>query len=388
MEAVGELGGLALDIDKPLSDVGDGYSYFRNGDVLVAKITPCFENGKRALALGLTNGIGFGTTELHVLRPGSQLSRRFVFYLTLSDRFRKLGMADMYGAGGQKRVPTKFIEDFRFLLPPLPTQRAIASFLDRETAKIDRLIEKKERLLALLEERRTSAIDRFVVEGLRPTGFVETGSQFFPRIPTGWEMTPLRRLLRQMKRPVRVDAGETYSEIGIRSWGRGIFHKDPIRGSDLGDKRVFRLRPQDFVLNIVFAWEGAVAVVSAEEESMIASHRFPTFRHDSQRIRLDYLHLLMRSSHGRALMGLHSPGAAGRNRTIRLSAFLSEEVPLPPFAEQDAILSKRTKARTVETSLSQSTTHALTLLGEYRSALVSAAVTGQLKVATADEEAA
>ena len=144
MDAVGEYGGIRLDDEKELAEIGSGYTYFCDDDVVVAKITPCFENGKGALAKGLTNKTAFGTTELHVLRadPG-QLEPKFLFYLTISDVFRKLGESEMYGAGGQKRAPEKFFKDFRAGLPPLEEQQAIARFLDFKTAQIDALIAKK-----------------------------------------------------------------------------------------------------------------------------------------------------------------------------------------------------------------------------------------------------
>ena len=145
MEAVGEYGGLDLSLTEQLIDVFQGYTYFSNGDVVVAKITPCFENGKGSLAGGLLNGIAFGTTELHVIRCRPELDNQFAFYLTLGDAFRKLGEAEMYGAGGQKRIPESFVSDLKHPIPPLPEQHAIAAFLDRETAKIDTLVTKKER---------------------------------------------------------------------------------------------------------------------------------------------------------------------------------------------------------------------------------------------------
>ncbi len=133
MEAVGEYGGLDLSRTRALADAETGYTYFRDGDVVVAKITPCFENGKGARATGLTNGVAFGTTELHLLRATPALDGTFLFYLTLSDAFRRLGEAEMYGAGGEKRVPESFIGNFRHALPPVSEQRTIAAFLDRET---------------------------------------------------------------------------------------------------------------------------------------------------------------------------------------------------------------------------------------------------------------
>ncbi len=135
MESIGEDGSLDLDTARPLGSVYQGFTYFRDNDVLIAKITPCFENGKGAIAENLRNGIGFGTTELHVLRSGSELDRRFLFYLTASFAFRQPGEAWMYGAGGQKRVPDDFVLNFRSGFPPQPEQRAIAEFLDRETAR-------------------------------------------------------------------------------------------------------------------------------------------------------------------------------------------------------------------------------------------------------------
>ena len=140
MEAVGEFGGMNLDQTRIVTDVLNGYTYFRNNDVVVAKITPCFENGKGAIAKGLENGVGFGTTELHVLRAGEDIMPEFLFYMTVGEHFRKLGTGEMYGAGGQKRVPEKFLKNIRHPLPPLTDQRLIVTFLEAETARIDELV--------------------------------------------------------------------------------------------------------------------------------------------------------------------------------------------------------------------------------------------------------
>jgi type I restriction enzyme, S subunit len=94
------------------------------------------------------------------------LDNRFLFYLTITDGYRKLGESEMYGAGGQKRVPPEFCKDFLTPLPPLLEQTAIADFLDRKTGRIDTLIEKKRRLVALLKEKRTALISRTVTRGL------------------------------------------------------------------------------------------------------------------------------------------------------------------------------------------------------------------------------
>ena len=188
MEAVREYGGIDLDSTKPLADVVDGYTYFCTGDVIVAKITPCFENGKGALATGLCNHVGFGTTELYVLRASFRVEPRFLLYLTLGHHFRRIGTASMYGAGGQKRISEDFIRDFRHPVPGLLEQRAIADFLDRETSKIDALVAKKERLIELLQEKRTALITRAVTRGLDPNVPIkDSGIEWLGETPAHWD---------------------------------------------------------------------------------------------------------------------------------------------------------------------------------------------------------
>lgn len=141
MEAVGDDGTLNLDKLRPIGEVETGYTYFREGDVSMAKITPCFENGKGAVMRGLHNGHGFGTTELIVARPVPGKSNSdYLHWLFTSNTFRQLGEAAMYGAGGQKRVPDDFVREFLMAFPPLSEQAMLSAFLDSETAKIDALV--------------------------------------------------------------------------------------------------------------------------------------------------------------------------------------------------------------------------------------------------------
>ncbi|MEL4381376.1 restriction endonuclease subunit S [Shewanella algae] len=190
MDAVGENGGIRLDEHKELGDIGSGYTYFRDNDVVVAKITPCFENGKGAIAKGLTNGCAFGTTELHVLRADLELLEpNFLFYLTVSDWFRDLGESEMYGAGGQKRVPEDFIKNLVVGIPSKEEQKAIAGFLDRKTAQIDALIAKKQSLLDKLAEQRTALISQAVTKGLDPSvPMKDSGVEWLGEIPEHWEI--------------------------------------------------------------------------------------------------------------------------------------------------------------------------------------------------------
>lgn len=116
---------------RPVGEVNKGYTPFQDGDVLVAKITPCMENGKCALARGLVNGIGYGSTEFHVLRAGDRVLPEWLYYFWRLPQTRTAAERSMRGSAGQKRVPEGFFDQVQIPLPPLPIQRRIAGILDQ-----------------------------------------------------------------------------------------------------------------------------------------------------------------------------------------------------------------------------------------------------------------
>lgn len=131
MADVSEDGSVSAVHKRLLADVGKGYTAFRAGDVLLAKITPCFENGKAAVVEQLPARLGFGSTEFHVLRASPEIDVRFLFHLLWNPDFRRTGASRMTGSAGQKRVPTAFLADFEFSLPSLMEQQRIARTLDK-----------------------------------------------------------------------------------------------------------------------------------------------------------------------------------------------------------------------------------------------------------------
>ncbi len=123
MSDVSEDGQINTKVIRPYRDVKKGFTSFSEGDVLFAKITPCMENGKGALATGLFNGLGFGSTEFHVLRPLTDKALgKWIYYLTAWSAFRKNAEKNMTGSAGQKRVPKSFLEKYEVNVPPLDTQ--------------------------------------------------------------------------------------------------------------------------------------------------------------------------------------------------------------------------------------------------------------------------
>lgn len=117
-------------VDRLYNEVSKGFTPFKRGDILIAKITPCFENGKMAHAHDLPRNLGFGSTEFHVLRPKNGLDGRYLFQLLRGSFVRKAGETKMKGAAGQRRVPAEFFASLQIPLPPLAEQKRIAGVLD------------------------------------------------------------------------------------------------------------------------------------------------------------------------------------------------------------------------------------------------------------------
>jgi type I restriction enzyme S subunit len=149
---------------------------------------------------------------------------------------------------------------------------------------------------------------------------------------------PISQLVDRVINPVKVEPETLYEQIGIRSHGKGLFYKDAVSGMDLGNKRVFWVEPDCLVINIVFAWEQAVARTRKTDAGKIASHRFPMYRPRTDLVNLDYLTYLFRTELGKHLLKLASPGGAGRNKTLGQAQFMRIQIPCPPVGEQRKIV--------------------------------------------------
>lgn len=153
-----------------------------------------------------------------------------------------------------------------------------------------------------------------------------------------WPLRPVGDLLERVVKPVKIEPTREYREIGIRSHCRGIFHKPPVTGEQLGSKRVYWIEPGCFTLNIVFAWEQAVAMTTTSEQGMIASHRFPMYRSINGHLLPEYAHLYFSSPRGKYDLGIASPGGAGRNKTLGQEEFKRLELPVPPTQIQQQVV--------------------------------------------------
>ena len=161
----------------------------------------------------------------------------------------------------------------------------------------------------------------------------------FPEFHGDWQTDRIDHFLTRYVKPVDVQLETEYEQIGIRSHGKGIFHKDPVTGEELGNKRVYWVHPEAFTVNIVFAWEQAVALTSSDEQGFIASHRFLMFLPKENRADLKFVLLFFLRRRGKHLLELASPGGAGRNKTLGQDSFAELKITLPQKEEQEKIAS-------------------------------------------------
>ena len=381
MDAVGEYGGLNLDVVRELEVVYDGYTYFADGDLCIAKITPCFENGKGVLAAGLTNGVGFGTTELHVVRPGPNIDPRFLFYVSIADDFRKLGESEMYGAGGQKRISESFIKDWIAPLPPLDTQRRIARFLDEKTARIYGLIEKKRALLDRLAEKRQALITRAVTKGLDAQAPMKpSGIDWLGEIPTHWEIRGLTKCTN------RID----YRGATPEKSSSGVFlvTAKNIKNGQIDYEASKEYVPEEtyeYVMRrgkpklgeVLFTTEAPLGEIARVDHTDIAlAQRIIKFSTALEYLTNDYLAYWMYSSAFRADVVSRATGSTALG--IKASKIVELRCLLPPKHEQAEISKFLDRDAAVRNDAVTEIQTSVERLTEYRAAIITAAVTGQI----------
>ncbi len=153
-----------------------------------------------------------------------------------------------------------------------------------------------------------------------------------------WEEKRVDYLLEQYSNPVDVIATQSYRQIGTRSHGKGVFHKENVTGKELGNKRVFWVHENALVINIIFAWEHSIALTSEREKGFIASHRFPMYLPKENRCNLNFIVEFFLRKYGKYLLELASPGGAGRNKTLGKSNFNELKLIVPSVEEQDRIV--------------------------------------------------
>lgn len=350
---------LMLDEDKKISDVYDGYTYFRNEDILIAKVTPCFENNNIAIARHLRNEIGFGSSEIYVLRSIGDTHNRFLYYRLQETKFKYIATSAMTGAGGLKRVPTETLQSFLIANPSLGEQIQIAKFLDHETAKIDTLIAKQEKLIELLKEKRQAVISHAVTKGLNPdVAMKDSGVEWLGKVPEHWEIGRLKNVL-------IIRNGRDYKNVEVEYGGYPVY----------GSGGIFK-RSSDYLHNgvsILFGRKGTV------DKPLLVNGKFWTvdtmFYSEISRT-VDPVYIYYQSL-GFPFDKLSTNTALP---SMTQEDLLNLSFVIPPYSEQIDISNFIKEYLVKNHYLIEKAESAIQLMQERRTALISAAVTGKIDV--------
>jgi len=370
MEAISEFGGTDTSRTRPTSDLLSGYSFVADGDVAYAKVTPCFENGKGLLARDLPNGYAFATTEISVLRPRHGLDARFLAWILQSGDFRSSGVSQMTGSGGLRRVPDSFAASFRVPAPRVEVQRAIADYLDRETAQIDAFIAKNEELITLLTERRASVLRAAMGEG--------SSRMRLRQVLTVAQTGPFGT---QLSASEYIDDGVPV--INPSHIVAGVIAHDPgvsVSVERAGELSRFRLSPDDIVLGRKGEVDKA-ALVDEESDGYLCGSDSMMLRPTKSIVHPKYLWWFLQSPPAHEQLERFAVGSTvvGLNqRTLRVV-----QLPVPSLEEQKAITADLNRATAAIGSAMSVAKRSVELARERRAALISAAVTGKIDVGVA-----
>lgn len=382
MDALADgLGGLDTSLERPADALADGsYSYFAEGDLLLAKVTPCFENGKKALVTNLPNRIGFATSEVHVIRPNSRkVDPNYLRYLLSSEAFRAAGSASMTGAGGLRRISDDAIKDFQLPVTDLATQKAIAAFLDRETTRIDKLIAKKERQVELLHMRAKQAVAELMasatVEGV---AIVETGLDHIPRIPAHWSLLRAGHLFHEVAEPNTDDLPVLSVSIHTGISNRQLDDEERDRKVNLiEDRSSYKcVRPGYLAYNMMRAWQGAVGV-STVDGAVSPAYVVAKPTRDLHSL---YYQFLLRTAPFIEQMRQGSKGITDFRLRLYWEQFRLIILPVPPLEEQRRIAAEAEWELAHADDVAARIVRSVTLLREHRATLITAAVAGQIDI--------
>ncbi|WP_205881469.1 restriction endonuclease subunit S [Leucobacter coleopterorum] len=311
---------------RPFGEVSKGYTQFRNGDLLLAKITPCWENGKIGEAK-LNHAVGVGSTEFHIVRPSEKLDKRYTLHFLRAPRVRINGELRMTGSGGQRRVPTSYVSDLEIPVPPLEEQRRIAAILD----EADEIRTKRRAQLALLDELPQSLFHEMFGD--------PTHAQAQTTLGEIAELLGGRNLIAQS------DAvHETYRVLKISAVTSGVFNPgeakplpadyDPPASHvvNLGDLLISRANTTELV--------GAVAYVSEDPGSVVLPDKIWRFNWKSEDSAPLFYATLLRSPSMRRRISELASGSGGSMKNISKAKLQAMHVPKVEAAEQQAFAEK------------------------------------------------
>lgn len=319
---------------ETIDGVATAYKEFtrlKANDLIYNKIWA--RNGSVAVVPEALEGC-YASMEFPVYRIDSnRLLPNFLSNLTQMKDFWEKCSAQSFGTSGKNRLrPSEFLR-IEIPLPPLAEQARIVARLESVQRRV-------------VEVRALRQEQAALMAGLVAGSYREIT-----------KAAPLRRMgdvAPLVRRPVEVKDEENYPELGVRSFGKGTFHKPDVPGFEVGTKQLYHIRPGDLVFSNVFAWEGAIAVAKPEDAGRVGSHRFITCVADENRALAEFLCYHFLTTEGLKQIQEASPGGAGRNRTLGLAKLEALNVPLPSLDQQREFVALLQKAEALRAASAES----------------------------------
>ncbi len=367
---------------------GEGVA-FEKGDILFGKLRPYLAKAY------LTNASGEAVGDFHVLRPVNDANGKFAQYQLLNHVFIAIVDSSTFGAK-MPRVNWDFLGNMVLTMPPDVEQQTIAAFLDRETAKIDALIAEQQRLIELLKEKRQAIISHAVTKGLplpSPSGrgaggegvpMKDSGIEWLGEVPAHWEIVPIKRMTLLITDGAHVSPdteGGVYDFVSTKDVSEsGIDFESSLKTSPASYEYLVRTGCQPLLGDILFSKDGTIGrtVVIDEDREFVVASSLIIIRPDSRILDSTYFNYLCQAFVVIAQVESFVKGA-GLPR-LSIQNLLKVIGIFPPIQEQKEIATFLDQETTKLDNLTTEAQHAIDLLKERRSALISAAVTGKIDV--------
>lgn len=364
--------------DIPFAEGKGKYTYFQDGDLLVAKVTPCFENGNIAIANNMKQGVGFGSSEIFVLRMNDKVLNTYMFYITQTAKFQEGACATMCGVGGLKRISPLFMRTYELDIPSLSKQQRIVDYLGVKLGKIDAriaVLEKQQDAYARLKK---SVVHHAVTHGLNPNVFLkDSGVEWIGMIPKHWELQRFKSIFTECKSVTETGQEDLLSVSEYYGVARRIDKMEDGEYESRADSLVgYKVcKKDDLVINIMLAWKRGLGFSDFDG---IVSPAYAVYR--GKNIAPHYFHYLMRTDMYVAEYKRNSKGIIDSRLRMYTDRFNNIMAIVPPLSEQQAIAAYLDEKCSKIDAATENIGKQIAALKRLKRALINEVVTGQRAV--------
>ena len=360
-----------------VSKLTSGLTYCEEGDIVLAKVTPCFENGNLAIVPHVEQGCCYASSELFVFRAKDKVLPRFLFYTFLNRGFINAGASTMRGTGGLKRVTTEFANSAATPLPPLSEQNHIVSYLDEKCRKIDEWLDKKQNEVENLQELKQRAIADAVTRGLNPNvSMKQTNIPWLPEVPEHWMILRAKHMFNKEQRPIE-DGDDIVTcfrdgEVTLRK------NRRITRFTEATDYSHYQhICKGDLVIHQMDAFAGSAGV--SDSDGMGTPVLSVCTPKSNNILNEYYAHIVRLMGKNGFILSLYR-GIRERSSDFRFDTFANLWLPVPPIEEQKQIVTHITEKTSKIDKLIANINKEIDGIKEFKQRLISDVVTGQIKV--------